>query len=73
MEWDAKFFFLDPAARQLRVALGVTGDALQIVTIRLDGYDAELVQGDLEGLLEEWQKRLGLRINEAGEIVPAYQ
>jgi hypothetical protein len=72
MKWDAKFFFPDPAAAHVRVALGVTGDTLQIVTIRLDGYDAEPVQGDPQVLLEEWQKRLGLRINEAGEIVPVH-
>lgn len=73
MKGYAKFFFPDPAATQIRAALGVTGDALQIVTIRLDGYDAEPVQGNPRVLLEEWQKRLGLRINEAGEIVPAHQ
>ena len=73
MKWDAKFFFPYPDARQIRVALGAPRDALQIVTIQLDGYDAEPVQGDPQVLLEEWQKRLGLRINEAGEIVPAHQ
>jgi hypothetical protein len=73
MKWDAKFFFPDPAATQIKAALGVTGDALQIVTLRLDGYDTEPIQGDPKVLLEEWQKRLGLRINEAGEIVPAHQ
>jgi len=73
MKWGAKFFFTDPAAAQIRAALGVTGDTMQIVSIRLDGYDAEPVQGDPKVLVEEWQKRLGLRINEAGEIVPVHQ
>jgi hypothetical protein len=48
-------------------------------TARLWRVDAEqpgqslLDQGDPTKLLEEWQKKLALRINDAGEIVPMYQ
>ncbi|MGH9852449.1 MAG: WD40 repeat domain-containing protein, partial [Blastocatellia bacterium] len=35
--------------------------------------DAEPIEGDPRALLDEWQRRLGLKINPAGEIVPLWQ
>ncbi|MCI0486099.1 MAG: hypothetical protein L0229_05815, partial [Blastocatellia bacterium] len=71
--WQGEFYFMDPSADQIKVAVKPTGNSIQIITLRLDRPDAEPVEGDPTALLEEWQKRLGLRINEAGEIVPIYQ
>ncbi len=37
------------------------------------GSDSDPIVGDPEQLLIEWQRRLGLKINDAGEIVPLWQ
>jgi WD40 repeat protein len=34
--------------------------------------DADPIAGDHKQLMTEWQRRLGLKINEAGEIVPLW-
>jgi hypothetical protein len=38
-----------------------------------DHPGAEPLKGDPRALLEEWERRLGLKINPAGEIVPLWQ
>jgi len=55
------------------MAVSVTGNAIRIITLRLDRPNADPVQGEPANLLERWQKRLGLQINAAGAIVPPYQ
>lgn len=71
--WGGTFFFLEPSANQLRVAVLITVDAICIITLHLDRFTADPVQGEPANLLEHWQKKLGLRLNDAGEIVPLYQ
>ena len=64
--------FLDKAGSRIQLGLGVTGDSTQVVTIGIDSAEAAPLEGDPRALLEEWQKRLGLRINPAGEVVPLW-
>lgn len=68
-KWGSEFCFLDPSANQIQVAVNPTPDSVRIITLRLDRPTAQPVQGDPAKLLAEWQKRLGLRITDAGEIV----
>lgn len=52
--------------------MSFTGNAVRILTLRLGQSQAEPFQGESAALRTEWQKRLGLRISEAGEVVPLY-
>ncbi len=69
--WHGECHFTDDAGARIRAGLGVTGDSTQVVTIDFD-HPAEPIEGDPRALLEEW-RRLGLKINTAGEIVPLWQ
>jgi hypothetical protein len=79
--WGAQMHFLDPAGSRLQLGLGVTGNSMRVVKIALDYSDpladpladAEPIAGDPQALIEEWQRRLGLKINAAGEVVPLWQ
>jgi hypothetical protein len=66
------FRFLDPAGRDLQIAVRPTADRVQVVRLRLDRPDAAPLAGDPAQLLADWQRRLGLKINDAGEIVPLW-
>jgi hypothetical protein len=46
-------------------------DSVAPVTLRFDGFDGPPLEGDPEELLDQWQKKLALRINDQGEIVPS--
>jgi hypothetical protein len=71
--WAAQCHFPDKSGSRIRMGLGVTGDSTQIVTMDFDRPGAPAIEGDPRRLLEEWQRRLGLKINAAGEIVPFWQ
>jgi len=70
---NAQCHFLDDAGSRIQMGLGVRSDSTQIVTMDFDHPDAEPIVGDPRALLDEWQRRLGLKINAAGEIVPLWQ
>ncbi|MGH9842315.1 MAG: hypothetical protein ACREEM_26495 [Blastocatellia bacterium] len=53
--------------------MSVTGNSTQIVTMDFDHPGGEPIEGDPKQLLDEWQRRLGLKINAAGEVVPLWQ
>src|SRR5262249_42491711 len=74
-EWPVHgdFHFLDASANRVQVAVSPTADSIRIITLQLDSPDATPVQGDPQQLLIEWQRKLGLEINKAGEIVPNYE
>ncbi|MGH9847163.1 MAG: hypothetical protein ACREEM_51360, partial [Blastocatellia bacterium] len=71
--WRSQCHFLDPAGSRIQLGVGVTGNSTRVMTIALDYSDAEPMAGDRRRLLDEWQRRLGLKINAAGEIVPLWQ
>ena len=49
-----------------------TRDSIRIDTVRFDIPDAPPIQGDPKALLEDWQKRLGLKFNDQHKIVPMW-
>jgi hypothetical protein len=60
--------------KSLKVAVRVTGDSIKIIDLHFDKPDAPPLQGDPEELLELWQKKLALKLNEeTGKIEPLFQ
>ena len=45
--------------------------SLTIEHPRLDGYDEPPIEGEPAKLLEIWQDKLGLKINDDGQVVPS--
>ncbi|MGD2084612.1 MAG: AAA-like domain-containing protein [Candidatus Aminicenantes bacterium] len=65
--------FLDDQGDHMQVAVRVTGDSIKIINLRFDKPDAPPIQGDPYELLELWQKKLTLKLDEkTGKIVPMY-
>jgi len=65
------FRFLDPSGDQIQVAVMPTRDKVILKILSFDtDYDPP-IEGDAETLLAEWQKRLALKIQDDGDIVPA--
>jgi len=64
--------FLDDKGDTLQVAALITGDSIKIITVSFDSPDAPPIQGDPNELLEEWQRKLALKLNEDGKIEPMY-
>lgn len=65
--------FLNDKGNNIQLALKVTGDFIRIYTLRFDDTDSPSFQGDPRVLLEQWQKKLALKLNEeTGKIVPVY-
>jgi hypothetical protein len=57
----------------MQVAVRVTGDSIKIINLRFDKSHAPPIQGDPAELLELWQKKLALTLNEeTGNIEPMY-
>jgi len=56
----------------MQIAVRTTGNAIRIDTLRFDIPNAPPLQGDPKTLLEEWQKKLTLKFDENGKIVPRY-
>ena len=48
----------------MQVAVRITGDSIKIINLRFDKPDAPPIQGDPEELLELWQKKLALKLDE---------
>jgi hypothetical protein len=66
--------FLDNQGDHVQVAVRVTGDSIQIIDLHFDKPDAPPIEGDPAELLELWQKKLALTLNEeTGKIEPLYQ
>ena len=65
--------FLDPTGSNLGIAARNTANTVQLVELREDQANVAPVEGDPVQLLAEWERRLGLRINEQGEAVPLHQ
>jgi hypothetical protein len=58
----------------MQVAVRITGDSIKIINLHFDKPDAPPIQGDPDELLELWQKKLALRLDEkTGKIEPLYQ
>ena len=50
------------------------GDSIKIINLRFDKPDAPPIEGDPAELLELWQKKLALKLDEkTGKIEPLYQ
>lgn len=57
----------------MQVAVHVTRDSIKIVNLRFDIPDASPIEGEPEKLLKEWQKKLGLFLDETtGVTFPLY-
>jgi hypothetical protein len=65
------FRFLERSGEELHVAVLPTNDSILPTTLRFDSAEDPPIEGDPETLLDEWQKRLALKIGDDGEIVPA--
>jgi hypothetical protein len=66
--------FLDDKGDHMQVAVYVTGDSIKIINLRFDKPDAPPIEGDPAELLELWQKKLDLKLDEKnGKIEPFYQ
>lgn len=73
-EWTGGYKFEDKSGNIMKAAFyAMDRNSVFIKTINFDLSDIEPVTGDPDELLEEWQKRLALRFNENGEIVPDEQ
>jgi hypothetical protein len=65
------FRFLDPSADRVQFAVVPSFGTVLATTVRFDGFDGPPIEGDPVQLLDQWQKKLALRINERGEIMPS--
>lgn len=70
--WTGGYRFVDQSGKALQVGFRSTAESVMIDTVRLDASEAQPITGKPEVLLEEWQKKLALKI-EAGKIVPLYE
>jgi WD40 repeat protein len=68
--WKRAFRFPSDCQHCLQVALEDTGNSLHIETLRFEGPSGPSVQGDPKELLDQWQKRLGLKFDEKMNLVP---
>jgi WD40 repeat protein len=65
--------FMDDKGDKMQVAVRVTEDTIKIVTLHLDIPNAPPIEGDPDQLLEEWQKKLSLKLDKkTGKIEPMY-
>ena len=62
--------FLQPPGLQVRVPLVVSGESIRPTVVRFDSYEGRALEGKPEDLLSDWQRRLALKIDGDGEIVP---
>ncbi|MCP5102131.1 MAG: hypothetical protein GY950_02065, partial [bacterium] len=70
--WTGGYRFLDDNGDKMQVVVRVTGDSIEIVNLRFDIPDALPIEGDPEKLLEEWQRKLALKLRDDGKIEPLY-
>jgi hypothetical protein len=56
------------SADHLQVALLTASDTVSVNSLNFDGYEATAIQGDPGRLLDEWLRRLGLKITADGDI-----
>ncbi len=64
--------FLDDSGNRLQVVSHVTGNSLTIETMQFDSLDASPLPGDPNSLLDEWQRKLDLKFDDQGKIVPMW-
>lgn len=57
----------------VRMAFFETGDSIFVETIDFDEPGGDPIEGDPEELLEEWQRKLGLRIDEDRRFHPYWE
>jgi WD40 repeat protein len=70
--WTGGYRFSSSCESCLEVTLGDTGNSLHIETINLDVPNDPPIQGDPKRLLDEWQRRLGLKFDKDMNLVPRY-
>lgn len=66
------YHFLDDSGNRLQIVSYVTGDSLRIDTVQFGIIDAPPMPSDPNSLLEEWQRKLSLKFDEQGKIVPVW-
>jgi hypothetical protein len=65
--------FLEPTGRRIQVAVLPTMNTVLPSDVRFDTFEAPPLEGDANGLLADWSKRLALRVTEEGEVVPTQE
>jgi WD40 repeat protein len=72
--WTGAYRFLDDKGDLMQVAVRISRDSIKIINLRFDIHDAPPIQGDPAELLNLWQKKLALKLDEkTGMIEPLYQ
>jgi len=75
--WTGAYRFLDDKGNHMQVAVYVTGDSIndsiKIINLRFDIPDTPPIEGNPAELLNLWQKKLALKLDEkTGKIEPMY-
>jgi hypothetical protein len=66
------YHFKGPSGNHIQIVIKVTGNSVRIEEVRFDIPNAPAIQGDPNILLDEWQKKLALQLNQEGKIVPMW-
>ena len=70
---SGSYYSLNDSGDHLQFVTLVTADSLEFGTVRFDVSDATPLQGEPIALLEEWQRKLSLTLDEKKNIVPTWQ
>ncbi len=62
--WTGAYRFLDEKGDRMQVAVWVSCNAIKIIELRFDRPIAPPIQGDPRTLLDEWQQKLALKLDE---------
>jgi hypothetical protein len=72
-KWVGAYHFLDDKGDKMQVAVESTDHAIKLYNVRFNIADPLPIKWDPDKLLEEWQKKLALTLNEeSGKIEPMY-
>jgi WD40 repeat protein len=70
--WTGGYRFTDTSGMAVVLAILDRAEAIHIDSVHFDRSDTPALAGDPTGLLEGWEKRLALRIEPGGTVVPLY-
>ena len=66
------YHFQDPSGNRIQIATKVTDNSVMIVEVDSNILNTSPIYGDPNTLLDEWQRKLALQINQEGKIVPMF-
>ncbi len=70
--WPRDYPFVEINSDLLQVGFLVTGNGIKTADIRFDIAEDSPIEGDPKELLETWQRKLALKFDTDGKIVPRY-